>query len=351
MDKAGWHVSWWVLALAALLVIAALGYREVTLSAKVLGVFLILELATLFLMMIATFVRGGASGVNVHGFSLHDMGSGAPGIVFLLAFACFVGFEATTLFGEEARDRHRTIPRATYLAVIVIGLFYTGVMWTFQVGYGSSVGSAATKDPANFIFNLNTRYVGSWSTEIMQWLVVTSIFAACLSMHSALSRYLFALGRDDVLPAPLGRAHRIHRSPHIASHAQSVVTMAIVAAFALAHQDPYLALYSWLVGVGAVAILVLYAISSFAVCFVLRRTQRETRVVVTTVAPVIAGLAMAYFVWLAIHNYAALTGSTAGLVNHLYLLVPVVAAIGGAVSGGKSFDLTAISEVLEEEVV
>ncbi len=43
--------------------------------------------------------------------------SGSPVIGMLLCFAGFMGFEATTIYSEEARDPERTVPRATYLSV------------------------------------------------------------------------------------------------------------------------------------------------------------------------------------------------------------------------------------------
>ena len=48
----------------------------------------------------------------------------------------FIGFEATAIFRDEAHDPHRTIPRATYVALIIIGVFYTLSCWAHRVGVG-----------------------------------------------------------------------------------------------------------------------------------------------------------------------------------------------------------------------
>ncbi|HEX7405946.1 MAG TPA: APC family permease [Candidatus Nanopelagicaceae bacterium] len=343
-DKFGLHLAWWVYCLIAIAVIGFLGYREVNLSAKVLGVFLLLEMLIILVLDGATIAKGGNAGINVSGFSPSAMFSGAPGIVFLLAFACFVGFEATTLYGEEARDRHRTIPRATYIAVILVGIFYTLVMWVFQLGYGNSEAARIAKvDPGNFIFTLNTRYVGRWSTDVMEWLVITSIFACVLSFHNALTRYMFALGRDGLFPKALARTHKTQDSPHIASLVQTAITLVVIAVFALAKADPYAKLYSWFVGIGAVAILLLYTVASVAASRFLRRDTQEKRLWVTTIAPILAALAMAIFVYLAIHNFSALTGSTSRLVNLLWILGPIMAIIGYVVTPSKTN--TALNDV------
>jgi amino acid transporter len=341
-------IPWWVFSLGAAVVMCALGYREIDLSVKVLGVLLVIEMAIIGILDAATLIRGGYDGINFDGFTFHAISSGAPGIVFLLAFACFVGFEATTLYGEEARDRHRTIPRATYIAVLVVGVFYTLVMWVFQIGYGTQEAARiATEDPGNFMFAINTEYVGAWSTNAMEWLVATSIFAAVLSMHNALSRYLFALGRNGALPSSIGTPHERHRSPHRANIVQTAVTALIVGLFAICGADPYVQLYAWLVGIGSVSILVLYMVSSLAVGFVLRSTNGENRRWVTTIAPALSFIAMGFFTWLAIHNYEALTGSTSPVVNHLWLLVPIVALAGAALTRGIAFQPTAADQPKE----
>jgi amino acid transporter len=345
--RTGVDVPWWIFCLIALLAIAFLGHRDLNLSAKLLGVFLVLEVVILLIMSIVTIGKGGANGINFSGFTPHSMATGAPGIVFLLASACFVGFEATTLYGEEAKDRERSIPRATYAAVILIGLIYTLVMWTFQIGYGSGVQQVASTDAANFMFKINTMYAGALSTEIMTWLVVTSIFAACLAMHNSLARYLFALGRDGVLPKSIGKAHSVNRSPSTASHVQSSISFSIVAVFAIAQADPYATLYAWLIGVGSVAILLLFTAASFSVCFALRKRNREKRIVVTTVAPITAGIAMLLFLGLALFNYPTLTGSTSAIANHGYLLVPMFAALGWFASKGREFRATALPDAIE----
>lgn len=70
--------------------------------------------------------------------------------MLLFAFTGFPGFEATALFGEEARDPHHTIPRATYAAILLIGAIY--VLTTYArlgrdfVGEGGVSGDHADLD-------------------------------------------------------------------------------------------------------------------------------------------------------------------------------------------------------------
>jgi amino acid transporter len=341
-DKLSVHLSWWVWSLLALAATAALGYRDVALSSKVLGLLMIFEVAIILVLDLATLGQGGESGVTLSAFEPARVFEGAAGITIMLAFASFVGFEATTIYGEEARDRHRTVPRATYIAVILVAAFYVFSYWAFQVGYGDA-GAAAkgAEDPGNFVFDLSTRYVGSLSTDIMHWLVLTSLFAVVLSFHNALSRYLFALGRGGVLPTRLSWTHPTHQSPVVASATQSVIAVVVIGIFAIAGGDPYLELYAWFVGVGAVAVLALYATSAVSVVRFLRRESDETPWT-SIVAPVLAAGGLGAAVYLAVHNFSTLTASTSDLINRLWLLVPAVAVIGFVLSrGGPSRSLHA----------
>ena len=66
----------------------------------------------------------GPSGLTLASFQPDVFTQGTLGIAVLFALTGFIGFEATAVFRDEARDPERTIPRATYAAVLIIGGFY-----------------------------------------------------------------------------------------------------------------------------------------------------------------------------------------------------------------------------------
>ena len=101
-----------------------LGNRGLELNVRVLGFLLIVETSLLMIFNVATLARSGHGGPAARGVSPSQVFSGSPGIALLFAVTCFIGFEATAIFGEEARDPRRTIPRATYLAIAFVGTLY-----------------------------------------------------------------------------------------------------------------------------------------------------------------------------------------------------------------------------------
>lgn len=336
-DLFGLHVAWEVWALLAIALVAVFGYNDVHLSARVLGTLMICEVLILLVFDVVLLGDGGASGWTAAPFDPGNIFSGAPGIAFLFAFASFVGFEATTIYGEEARDPRRTVARATYAAVLLIGVFYVLNTYAITVAYGpDAIGAAAAKDPGGLFFVMSTKYIGGGFTDVMQVLLITSFFAVLLAFHNTLARYLFALGRAGLLPDGLGRTHARHRAPHLASIVQSVVSIVVVGAFMIAGADPFADLYSWLVGLGTVGVLSLQAVASVAVIGFFRRTRLERNPWTTVIAPLLGMAGLVTAVVLALDNFDVLTGVSTGLVPLLPWLLPIAAVLGVAVGAARS---------------
>ncbi|MCZ9340558.1 APC family permease, partial [Streptomyces sp. TRM76130] len=195
-------LPWWVWSGVLLLCVGLLGYRNIEVGTKVLSVLLVLEVGIVVVVVVAIFAQRGAHGIDFTSFTPHAFASGSPGIGVMFAVASFIGFEATALYGEEARDPRRTVPRATYLAVVLIGVFYALVSWAFVLAVGSGqIRQAATADPTGLVFTVTARYTTGAVSDVMQILLLTSLFAALLAFHNAIARYLFSLGRQGRVPS------------------------------------------------------------------------------------------------------------------------------------------------------
>lgn len=328
----GLQVDWKIWTLVAWAVVAILGYLDVNLSARVLGVLMIGEVVILLVFDAAVFAKGGSSGVNFAAFTPSNVFASGTGVAFLFAAASFVGFEATAIYGEEAKDPARTVPRATYTAVGLIAVFYALSTWAIALSYpGDSVQKAATDDPSGFVFAKNTEFVGSFATDIMNILLITSTFAVLLAFHNTLSRYMFALGRARVLPHRLGRTHHQWQSPHVASLIGTTVTIVVVGAFMLAGADPFTQLYSWLVGLGTLGVLLLQAATAVAVVvFFLTKQRSQFDFWTCGVAPVLGALGLLTAAYLALDNWDILAAASSGFATKLPWLL-VLAAMVGAV--------------------
>jgi len=331
-DLTGTQTDWRLWTAGAWAGVAILGYLEVNLSARVLGVLMIGEVLILSVFDAAVFVQGGAAGINLDSFQPSNIATDGLGVALLFAAASFVGFEATAIYGEEAKDPARTVPRATYVAVVLIAVFYSVSTWAISLASGTDkIQQAATENPSGFIFSLNSEYVGQWSTLAMNLLLLTSTFAVLVAFHNTLSRYNFALGRSGVLPRVLGSAHPRWQSPHVASVTVTALTLVVVGTFMLAGADPFAELYAWLVGVGTLGVLVMQATTSIAVVvFFLRKRRNEFRPWSSAVAPILSALGLVAAVYLAVANWDILAGATSGIPVLLPWLIVLSALVGAA---------------------
>lgn len=142
----GVNPRWWLIPAIMLVIVGLLGYRDIELSAKVLGFVLVLEMVT----VLAIDLRVLFSGRELSTVPLNPAEAliGASGLGLLFAFLGFFGFEATAVFRNEARDPERTVPRATYIAVITIGVLYFVSSWLVIAGIGvDDVVAASTENP------------------------------------------------------------------------------------------------------------------------------------------------------------------------------------------------------------
>ncbi len=327
----GWHTPWQVWSLVSALAVFALGRRGVDVSAKVLGVSLVLEVSILLVLDVAVAVR---TGLDVSAFAPGVVFSGSIGIAFLFAFNAFVGFEATGLFSEEARDPHRTISRATYTAIVLIGVFAAVTTWALVSATGVAEAGRTAQDhlaTGDLVFSISRTYLGPFLTDVMMLLLVVSLFAALLALHNSATRYLFALGRARVLPAVLGRTNAANGAPYVASGTQIGLATLIAAGYALAGLDPLADLTASMTGIGTLGVIALQALAGIAVVAYFRR-RRDPRLWRTAIAPGLGGLGLIAVTALAIVNFPTLAGSEAPAIALLPWLLAVAAAAGLALA-------------------
>ncbi len=301
-------IPWWIMGAIGWVLVAFLGVNNIDFSAKVLGVIVALEF--LVVIVFSVMALGNApEGISTNGWEPTQFFT--PGIGVLLAFtmAAFMGFESGAIYSEEAKDPERTVPRATYIAVAVIAVFYAFSAWALQMGVGS--GSIVEESQA-----LGPDLVFAWLAEyspvvadMASILFVTSLIAALIAFHNAAARYFFSLGRSGVLPPAFGTSGK-NGAPIGGSIAQSVLSATVVAVFALVGRGselgelfPVMTLFTWFTNAAAFGLTFLVAITSFAVMAWANRYHSEYHIFVRTIAPLLAGLGMSVVTALILMNF------------------------------------------------
>lgn len=307
----GVNVPWWAFSFFAMGASLFLGVRQIHAGARVLAVLLTLETAIILILNVGILVNSPTpvSDYSFEPFAPSAVFAGAIGVALMFAHASFIGFEGTAIYGEEAKDPKRTVPRATYASVIFMGVFYavTAFLIVNAVGVGNIAGLAASEG-GNLVFAVSDTVLGRAGTEAFQLLVITSLFAAILTFHNNVARYLYSLGRQGVIWSRLGTTHPTRQSPAIACYVQIGMVAVVVAVFAVFGLDPYTTLFTWWTGVGAAGIILLQTIASIAIFVFFRRSNVDKRPWNTFIAPLLGIAGLMPFLWYAVTGMDVLLG-------------------------------------------
>jgi amino acid transporter len=322
-DQLGIATPWYVYSLAVITIVGLLAVRGVDIGAKVLTVVCSYEFFIVMILVVAIIISEGFGAFSLSSFSPAGITSGAAGVGFL-------GFEATAIYSEESRNPKRTIGRATYISLTVIVCFFILVSWTLVAAYGSSeVQRVAAEDPGNFAFMTAESYVGSWLSSLMQWGVLVAFFASALGLHNSGARYVFALGRSELLPRRLGRVHPRYKSPWTASITLTAIEFAVIGMGAVVSLDPLTQLNAIAGALATFGIIMIQALAAIAVvAFFWRRPERSW--LKTVILPSLGALGLIGACYLIVRYFSMLTGYGVGWTTSLpYVVVAIgVAGVG-----------------------
>lgn len=260
---------WWVWAGVACLLIAYLGPRRVHHNVRVVAFVLVLELGVIAALILAGTFHPADGHLTAGPLTFGQLAVDGVGGVLAFSFAANVGYESGPVFSEEARGEH-SVARATFNALVFIGLLYTAASWAMAMAVGpdhiieasgNSLAPGAKPLPVAILSDIYTQQLGPWVGKVIGGaataLFFTSMFGAMLSFHGSVARYLFALGREQVAPSWLARVAtgRHSGAPMAGSLAQSALAATTIAVFAVWQLDPVGVLFTWLSAIGALSIL------------------------------------------------------------------------------------------------
>lgn len=310
----GPSLPWWAWAVIAWALVSALSLLNIDVSTKVLGVLLCVEVLIVLIWDLRVFFNGGPTGRSL-ALSIPD--SGSWGLALLLAVGCLTGFESIQVFRSETRDPDRTVPRATYLVIVILAGFYAFNSWIYQIAFGGPDGIAAslakTGTAAGSFFDSLKTYVATAAGDTANVLVLTSLFAAILAVQNISARYTFALGSDGVLPSTLSRVHPRWKSPTIAAGTVALAVIAIDVVLAVVRVDPTI-WYVALQGLGLWGVILLMTWTSVAIIVFFRsRKDLDSSLFKTLIAPILSAIGFGITLFLSFKNADLLFGNaTAG---------------------------------------
>jgi APA family basic amino acid/polyamine antiporter len=228
----GINVSWGPFIIVAIFtVLLVLGTK---LSARVSGVITVIKVAiVLFVIVVGAFfikpdnytpfipkavpTNGGAG--DAWGQSLFSFMTGAApaqyGIFGLLAgaslvFFAFIGFDVVATSAEEVKNPQRTLPRGIFAGLAIVTVLYIAVslVLTGMVPY-----TVLADDPTASLATAFISVGADWAAQVIAVGILVGLTTVIMVLLLGLSRVLFSMSRDGLLPRSLSVTSEKRRTP------------------------------------------------------------------------------------------------------------------------------------------
>ncbi|HEV8289980.1 MAG TPA: amino acid permease [Candidatus Norongarragalinales archaeon] len=234
-----------------------LNYRGIKTSVAATNSMVLVKMGALLLLVLF-----GLSALKTGNFSPFAPG-GFGGIMqaAALVFFAFTGFARVATLGEEIEKPRENIPKASFVSLAIATLTYLVVS---AVAIGIVGAFALSQSSAPLAFAASMLNVPGLAVALVVGGVVATA-SVCLGDLLAVSRVLFAMGRNKDLPQKLGEVHRGYGSPHVAVIIAGVVAGALVLTQSLAG----LALFT------SLTILLYYAFTNYLAAAKLKKGERQ----------------------------------------------------------------------------
>ncbi len=156
-------------------------------------------------------------------------GEGGLGPIFagaaILALS-FLGFDAVSTLSEEAKRPRKDIPRAIVLATLIGGIFFIIVSWAGAMAYQPDWAAMTTAELDSAGVGAMAEVGGTLMTQFFVAVYVVGALGSGMTGQVSVSRILYSMGRDGMLPRPLARIWAKRGTPVVATTAVSVAALA-----------------------------------------------------------------------------------------------------------------------------
>lgn len=139
-----------------------------------------------------------------------------------IVFFAYIGFEAVSTAGQEARDPKRDMPIGIIGSLVICTVLYiaTALVLTGVVPYQRLNSGAPVADAVNS-FGEGWK----WFAVMIKVGALAGLTSVILVLMYAQTRIFYTMARDGLLPSPFARVHRKFRTPWV----NTIVTGAAVA--------------------------------------------------------------------------------------------------------------------------
>lgn len=154
----------------------------------------------------------------------------------ILCLFIYWGWDALISVNEETTERSRTPGRAVIISTVILLVLYCGAS-VAAIGYGGVdliTSDAAIDDVLSVLGPLAT---GEVFGRVITLAIGLSALAALFTVAVSTPRTWLSMATYRALPASVGRVHRVHRTPHIATYWWAGLSVATIVVLTLVSSD------------------------------------------------------------------------------------------------------------------
>ncbi|MFE3638947.1 amino acid permease [Streptomyces sp. NPDC059168] len=250
-------------------------------SARANTIMVCVKIAALVLFC-AIGLTGFRSGNYAHFMPLGMAGVSAAGATL---FFSYIGFDAASTAGEEAKDAQRDLPRAIMLSLVIVTTLYVLVA---AVAVGARPWRRFDDSEAALAQIMRDVTGQSFWATLLAFCAVIAIASVVLTVLYGQTRILFAMSRDGLVPKVFARVHPKTGAPQANTVIVSVFCGVLAAAVPLGQ----------LADATSIGTLFAFALVNVAVV-VLRRTRPDMpRTFRVPLSPMLPALGFAFCAWM-----------------------------------------------------
>jgi amino acid transporter len=224
----GVNIPWWAFMLAIIVFVVVMAYRGISFSTRAIVILGLAELAIVGVFSVWGFFQSGPGGDTLQVFNPANAPTGAgQGFGLAIVFAIFAlnGWDGAVPLAEESRDPKRVVPRAVFLALVVMGFFLIICSWGILSGWGTNhIHGFVTSSEAPYIV-LAKKFWSSAGVPILLLALLNSALAVTIASTNVTTRMWFSMARSGALPHGLARLSRRFKTPVNALFLQTIISV------------------------------------------------------------------------------------------------------------------------------
>ncbi|WP_374008187.1 APC family permease [Leifsonia sp. LS-T14] len=310
------QVPGWIWVVGYVAVITAMNLFSMSSTSRVNGILVVFQIVLIAVFVVLTWTALNNGAGNGTPFSLAPLlhsGVHLGAVIGGATVVCFsfIGFDAITMYTEEAKDA-RTVPRAIVLALMIGGAIFFVAAWFAQSRFPDLAGFHFTDDT---LPEIALKTGGLLFQILFISAAVAAAVASSLASHASVSRMIYVMARNGNGRVSRGLSY-IH--PRFRTPATAVLLVGAVSLLAAAFTLEFV---SSMINFGAlIAFTVVNA--TVIIHFAIRRRERRgaAQVVRNIVLPGI-GMVLTGVLWANLHLDALTYGIVWLAIGIITLLV------------------------------